>query len=377
MASPSTAAGPTIRNPRNPDATPPLSILHLSFIPDSGSFSVVTTHGFMIFNTDPFVQTIRQYFSKNYQGGVVGLVQKIIDTNDFAVVGGGVGPGLSRNKIAFWNDYLRQFTKEIDFRSEVKSVRVRRDRVVAVMMQKVFVYDHKKMQLLHEIETGPNPKGLCEVSLSGWMVLVCLGSDKGEVRVQHYGLRWCRLIKAHDSDVACVALSNNGRLLATASTEDTLVRVFDTWDGRLLQELRDRAEIHNLRFSSNAEWLAISSNKGTIHVFSLNTGLTSMETDGSHEAEQNNCFLSCFSSFKDILPKYVSSGWLVSQFRVPEDIKHIVAFGHEKNTVLIIGMNGRWGDDSNGMPQLPSAKTELLSTLQLTQDIDFAGNSGL
>ncbi|KAL0375741.1 UNVERIFIED_CONTAM: Autophagy-related protein 18a [Sesamum calycinum] len=292
MASPSTAAGPTIRNPRNPDATPPLSILHLSFIPDSGSFSVVTTHGFMIFNTDPFVQTIRQYFSKNYQGGVVGLVQKIIDTNDFAVVGGGVGPGLSRNKIAFWNDYLRQFTKEIDFRSEVKSVRVRRDRVVAVMMQKVFVYDHKKMQLLHEIETGPNPKGLCEVSLSGWMVLVCLGSDKGEVRVQHYGLRWCRLIKAHDSDVACVALSNNGRLLATASTEDTLVRLFDTWDGRLLQESKV-----------------------------------------SNEVVWNNA---------DILPKYVSSGWLVSQFRVPEDIKHIVAFGHEKNTVLIIGMNGRF-----------------------------------
>ncbi|KAL0300448.1 UNVERIFIED_CONTAM: Autophagy-related protein 18a [Sesamum angustifolium] len=136
MASPSTAAGPTIRNPRNPDATPPLSILHLSFIPDSGSFSVVTTDGFMIFNTDPFVQTIRQDFSKNYRGGGVGLVQKIIDTNDFAVVGGGVGPGLSRNRIAFWNDYLGQFTKEIDFRSEVKSVRVRRDRVVAVMMQK-------------------------------------------------------------------------------------------------------------------------------------------------------------------------------------------------------------------------------------------------
>ncbi|KAL0403725.1 UNVERIFIED_CONTAM: Autophagy-related protein 18a [Sesamum radiatum] len=135
------------------------------------------------------------------------------------------------------------------------------------------------------------------------MVLVCLGSDKGEVRVEHYGLRWSKLIKAHDSDVACVALSNNGRLLATASTKGTLVRVFDTWDGRLLQELKSgsefgRAEIHSLCFSSNAEWLAISSNKGTVHVFSLNTGLTSMEIDGSQKVEEYDGSISYFPSFK-------------------------------------------------------------------------------
>ncbi|KAK4382866.1 Autophagy-related protein 18a [Sesamum angolense] len=154
------------------------------------------------------------------------------------------------------------------------------------------------------------------------MVLVCLGSAKGEVRVQHYGLRWCRLIKAHDSDVACVALSNNGRLLATASTEDTLVRVFDTWDGRLLQE------VHlPLLFNVYAK-LDVLCNE----LFSANASKMIM-TALSNEVVWNNA---------DILPKYVSSGWLVSQFRVPEDIKHIVAFGHQKNTVLIIGMNGRF-----------------------------------
>ncbi|KAL0375739.1 UNVERIFIED_CONTAM: Autophagy-related protein 18a [Sesamum calycinum] len=207
-------------------------------------------------------------------------------------------------------------------------------------MHSVSVYDQKKLQLLHEIETGPNPKGLCEISRWGRMVLVCLGSDKGEVRVEQYGLSRSKLIKAHDSDVACVALSNDGRLLATASTTGTLVRVFDTSDGRLLQELRrgsEGAEIHSLCFSSDTKWLAVSSNKGTVHVFSLNIG-----TDGSQEAEQSNSSLPRLSSFKGILPKYCSSKWSMAQFRVPEDIKHIVAFGHQKNTVLIIGMNGRF-----------------------------------
>ncbi|KAL0413289.1 UNVERIFIED_CONTAM: Autophagy-related protein 18a, partial [Sesamum radiatum] len=86
------------------------------------------------------------------------------------------------------------------------------------MMQKVLVHNQTNLQLLHEIEKGPNTKGLCEILLSGLMVLVCLGSDKGEVRVEveHNGLSRIRLIKAHESDVACVALSNHGRLLATA-----------------------------------------------------------------------------------------------------------------------------------------------------------------
>ncbi|KAL0347994.1 UNVERIFIED_CONTAM: Autophagy-related protein 18a [Sesamum angustifolium] len=149
------------------------------------------------------------------------------------------------------------------------------------------------------------------------MVLVCLGSDKGEVRVEveHYGLSTSRLIKAHNSDVACFALSNDGRLLATASTKGTLVRVFDTSDGRLLQELRrgsEEAEIHSLCFSSDAEWLAVSSNKGTIHVFSLDTGSGSSVTDGSQEAEQKIVLFRIFPPSKVFCPSIsVPSGqWL-------------------------------------------------------------------
>ncbi|KAL0413028.1 UNVERIFIED_CONTAM: Autophagy-related protein 18a [Sesamum radiatum] len=188
----------------------------------------------------------------------------------------------------------------------------------------------------------------CRVKLSSRHD-VCTEYDKGEVRVVVLdldGICWRRLIKAHDSDVACVALSNEGRLLATASTKGTLVRVFDTWDGRLLPELTissEIAEIHSLCFSSDAEWMAVSSNKGTIHVFRLNRGPRSIETDGSHEAEQNSSPLSCVPSFKGIvLPNNRSPESSVARFRIPKDIQHIVAFGHQKNIVLIVGMNGRF-----------------------------------
>lgn len=42
-----------------------------------------------------------------------------------------------------------------------------------------------------------------------------------------------------------------------------------------------------------------------------------------------------------VLPKYFSSEWSVAQFRLPEGYQYIVAFGHQKNTVVILGLDGR------------------------------------
>ena len=42
---------------------------------------------------------------------------------------------------------------------------------------------------------------------------------------------------AHDSRIACFALTQDGRLLATSSSKGTLVRIFNTLDGTLLQEV--------------------------------------------------------------------------------------------------------------------------------------------
>lgn len=92
---------------------------------------------------------------------------------------------------------------------------------------------------MHQIETMPNPKGLCAVSQhQGSLVLVCPGGQKGQVRVEHYGARRTKFIMAHDSRIACLVLSQDGRMIATASSKGTLVRIFSAVDGTLLQEVR-------------------------------------------------------------------------------------------------------------------------------------------
>lgn len=279
-------------------------------------------------------------------------------------VGSGIERNLSSNKVMVWDDNLFKYTSELSLRSEVRAVRLRNDKFVVVMMQKIHVYAFKGLKLLHIIETYMNEKGLCEVSqLSGSMVLVCLGLRKGEVRVEHYGLSKNRFIFAHDSRIACLALTNDGRLLATASTKGTLVRVFNTLDGLLLREVRRgsmRADIYSLAFSSTAQWLAVSSDKGTVHVFSLkvDSGSPGIGRSNSTKSSSITSAVSNLSFIKGMLPGYFSSEWSVAQFRLPEGSEYIVGFGHQKNTVVIVGMNGsffrcQFDPDSGGeMKQL-------------------------
>ncbi|KAI3864540.1 hypothetical protein MKX03_016997 [Papaver bracteatum] len=341
-----------IPNPKNSTFTDsqtssspvPSSLLYISFNQDFQYFSVGTDEGFRIYNCYPYGESFRRDF--NGSGGI-GIVTMLFRFNILALVGGGTQPMFPLNKVMIWEDDKSLCTKEISFRSNVRAVRLRRDRIIVILEQKIFIYNFIDMKLLHQIETFPNPKGLCEVShVSGSLVLAFPGLQKGQVRVENYTTKKTKFIFAHDSSIECMSLTQDGELLATASSKGTLVRIFNTSNGTLLQEVRrgaDRAEIYSLAFSPTAQWLAVSSNKGTVHVFNLkvnqDTSLGSSSCNPPIPATS-----SPFSFIRGVLPKYFNSEWSVAQFRFREGLKHIVAFGDQKdaqsNTIVILGMDG-------------------------------------
>ncbi|XP_044978257.1 autophagy-related protein 18a [Hordeum vulgare subsp. vulgare] len=340
-------------------------LLHISYNQDYGCFAAGTKTGFRIYNCDPFREIFRRDLGPSpaapdndqalHQppvagvgggGGGIGVVEMLFRCNILALVGGGDAPHYPPNKVMIWDDHQSRCIGELSFKSPVRGVRLRRDRIVVVLENKIFVYNFADLKLVHQIETAPNPKGLCSVSQQpGSIVLVCPGAQKGQIRVEHYGARKTKFINAHASRVACFALSQDGRLIATASTKGTLVRIFNAAEGNLLQEVRrgaDRAEIYSLAFSNNLQYLAVSSDKGTIHVFNLkiNVGLTTNDKPlPAPEADVPHMSPS-FSFIKGVLPKYFHSEWSVAQFRLHEGEQYIVAFGHEKNTVAVVGMDG-------------------------------------
>ncbi len=56
-----------------------------------------------------------------------------------------------------------------------------------------------------------------------------------QVRIELYDRRQTRFISAHTNALSCLVLSMDGKRLATASDKGTLVRVWHTADGTLLQ----------------------------------------------------------------------------------------------------------------------------------------------
>eukprot|EP00494_Astrolonche_serrata_P023515 UN23773 len=107
--------------------------------------------------------------------------------NILALVGGGKRPRYPPNKVMIWDDHQNRCIGELSFRSEVKAVKLRRDRVVVVLEHKIYVYNFANLKLVDHIETITNSKGLCALCPSpNNNVLVCPGLQQGHVRVEIY-----------------------------------------------------------------------------------------------------------------------------------------------------------------------------------------------
>ncbi|GAA5831367.1 hypothetical protein JCM3766R1_003029 [Sporobolomyces carnicolor] len=82
------------------------------------------------------------------------------------------------------------------------------------------------------------------------------------------------IVAAHTSPLSAIATNPSGSVLATTSKQGTLVRVWDPSSSRLVKELRrgtDTAEIFGLSFRRDGGAIAVSSDKGTVHVWDLGT----------------------------------------------------------------------------------------------------------
>lgn len=302
-------------------------ILYVGFNQDAGCFACGTETGFKIYNTDPFKNT----FSRDFDGGI-SIVSMLFRWNILAIVGGGSNPKYNPDRVMLWDDNQSKCIGELKFKTAVKGVRMNKETIAVILQDRIYVYEFSNLKIRDAIETYDNPDGICCLSAKkDSSVLACPDKEKGKVRVSFYDNS--NSFTAHDGAIAWLSLNFDGSMVATASEKGTLVRLFDSSTGSKLQEVRrgaDPAKIYSIAFSSN-NLLAISSDKGTVHVFAL-------EKPEEVKKEESSNTKSLFGFMKGILPTYFASEWSFAQFKFWEDTKPqftACAFTSENKLVLV------------------------------------------
>ena len=319
----------------------------MSYNQDGACFAVARTdgdrRGFNVYNASPY----RETFGRTFRDGGIGCVEMLFRCNILALVGGGSEPKFSPCKVMIWDDHQGRCIGELGFKVPVRAVRLRRDKIVVALSHKVYVYNFSDLRVESQMDTSTNDAGLVVISpMTERMVLACPGLNRGQIRVELFDTGTTKFIAAHESALACLALSADGRLLASASDKGTLIRVFDTHTGGLLHEFRrgsDKAIVYSIAFNAKNTLLGVTSDKGTVHVFRVPPSPSASAADASaspapavsrdlagspsivrEPTEGDRAALGRI--VKKFLPKYFSSEWSLAQFKLPSTHRALVAF---------------------------------------------------
>jgi len=180
------------------------------------------------------------------------------------------------------------------------AVKLRKDKVVVVLENRVYVYNFADLRLIDAIDTCNNPKGLCALNPDGQdkAILVTPASQKGYVRIAYYSPQNTNTVfKAHDSAIEAIQLSKTGEYLATASETGTIIRFFRTSPAgtaaiQAFQEVRrgtTNANIHSLTFDNkqHPDYLACTSDRESIHLFVVEHGQNEAGSEKKANAQGN------------------------------------------------------------------------------------------
>ncbi|KAF2744230.1 WD40 repeat-like protein [Sporormia fimetaria CBS 119925] len=256
----------------------------VTFNQDHSQLGVGTTKGYRIYTTDPFNK-----HSESDEGDVSSL-EMLFSTSLVALT-------LSPRVLRIRNTKRSSTICEMTFRTAIVAMRLNRKRLIVVLENELYVYDISNMQMLKNEKTPPNPNAICALSASSENNYLAYPmptkqtpvtfqppshappkpdntapSTGGVMIYDATKLEPANVIEAHNSPLSCIALNNDGTLLATASEKGTIIRVFSVPDGQKLYQFRRGsipARIYSMSFNATSTLLAVSSATETVHIFRL------------------------------------------------------------------------------------------------------------
>lgn len=103
-------------------------IYSVNFNQDNDCFIVATSMGLRVFNTHEFQST----FFRDFEGGIK-IAEMLFRTNIIGFVGTGQNTSYPSNRLILWDDIQHRPFGELNFKTDVLNVKLRKDRVIVVL----------------------------------------------------------------------------------------------------------------------------------------------------------------------------------------------------------------------------------------------------
>jgi WD40 repeat protein len=249
-------------------------ILNLSFNQDNSLLSVSTENGFFIYGTLP----PKKKQERRMDGGIR-QCEMLYRTNLLALIGGGEVPKFNLSKLIIWDDKQNKVISEIKFFSNIKNVKLKKNKIFCILENNIYVFDLDTLENTEIIPTRLNPKGLFGINNNEDKTVIAYmpklndkNFGKGSIIIKNYCNKKEKEINAQDDSISFISLNNDGTLLATSNEKGIIIRIHNCINGDLLSQFKrgmEKVEINYICFDDLNNYLAVTSDKGTIHIWSL------------------------------------------------------------------------------------------------------------
>ena len=253
------------------------SMLYVSFNQDNSFFSVGTERGYKIYQTFPFTDPYERIMN-----GGIGVVEMLYNSNFLALMGGGRVPKYSKNKLVIWDDNEDKIITDLKFTTSIINIKLKKDFLFVVCQKRIYVFDFNTFELIDTIETGDNKKELVAINSSPGNTVLAYPSSKGvnKITIKNYEEKKLFTYTAQEDSVSKMNINCSGTFIATSNENGTTIRIHSCKDGVFLQEFRrghEKAKINYICFDNDSKLMAVSSSRGTIHIFSMGSTIKKLK----------------------------------------------------------------------------------------------------
>lgn len=245
----------------------PVIISSISFNYNSECLLCTTSCGFIVYNVNPFNTLI----TRNFIGGLrIGKMYQ--RSNLFFINGTGLNEEYPINRVCIWDDKKQQKIAEVSLNSKVISLCISNGpNFIVSTNRRAYIYEIETLKLITSFEVCSY---LLVTRLFNNDFILChslfFKEKEGMIAIKTKD-RYLN-INAHKTTIGAVAISNNGKFLATSSSVGTIIKIFNSINGVLIQEFRRGTfskEIAYLGFSDYDNYLLCGTSSGSVHIFNI------------------------------------------------------------------------------------------------------------